>query len=204
MSTLEQEINAMRQIATALDPLDATARKRVIRYVLDQIGLGSSVANEESAPADIEVAPIAEASEARVTRDHASRAPDIRAPDIRALVAQKRPKSAIEMATLVAYYLAELAPDKSDTVSVADLEKYFKQGAYPLPKVVRFTLTNAKDAGYLEATGRGQYKLTPVGHNLVAHDMPSDGSPAPSNRARKSSPRSEGKSQRKRRRSGSE
>src|ERR1051326_3039754 len=80
------------------------------------------------------------------------------------------------MATLVAYYLAELSPEKKETVNVEDLQKYFKQGAYPLPAIVRFALTNAKDSGYLEPVSRGEYRLTSVGHNLVAHEMPTKGS----------------------------
>jgi Transmembrane secretion effector len=35
------------------------------------------------------------------------------------------------------------------------------------------TLTNAKNAGYLNALERGRFKLNPVGHNLVAHKLPS-------------------------------
>jgi hypothetical protein len=31
------------------------------------------------------------------------------------------------------------------------------------------TLVNAKDAGYLEALGDGNYRLNPVGYNLIAH-----------------------------------
>jgi hypothetical protein len=171
--TLEQEIEAMRQIASALEPLAHDARERVMKYVASQIGLAENLftagfRSDDEGAIDVDT----------VLPDDDDTAPENNAGrsviDIRALVAEKRPKSAVEMATLVAYYLAELAPEKQASVNVGDLEKYFKQGAYPLPKVVRFTLTNAKDSGYLEAASRGQYKLTPVGHNLVAHDMPSE------------------------------
>jgi hypothetical protein len=33
------------------------------------------------------------------------------------------------------------------------------------------TLSNAKNAGYLNALGGGQYRLNAVGHNLVAHKL---------------------------------
>lgn len=34
------------------------------------------------------------------------------------------------------------------------------------------TLTNAKNAGYLDAAGDGKYKLSSVGENLVAITLP--------------------------------
>jgi hypothetical protein len=34
------------------------------------------------------------------------------------------------------------------------------------------TLVNAKNAGYLDRIASGQYRLNPVGHNLVTHKLP--------------------------------
>ena len=78
------------------------------------------------------------------------------------------------MACVVAYYLAELAPsdERKDTVRVADLEKYFKQANYKLPEKMEQLPIDAKRAGYLENVGRGEYKLTRVGYNLVTQSMP--------------------------------
>ena len=82
------------------------------------------------------------------------------------------PKSANEMAALVAYYVSELAPagDRQSEISKTDIERYFKSAGFSLPADAGFTLVNAKNAGYLEA-GSGQYKLNPVGYNLVVHRM---------------------------------
>jgi len=99
--------------------------------------------------------------------------------DIRTLANAKQPKSANEMAAVVAYYLAELAPsdDRKGEITSAEINKYFKQANFPLPAAARHTLTNAKNAGYLDVgSGRGSYKLNPVGHNLVAHGLPSEDS----------------------------
>ena len=94
--------------------------------------------------------------------------------DIRLLKETKQPKGAIQMACLVAYYLQECAPtaERGDTVGTADLEKYFKQANFPLPKKLEQVLIDCKRAGYCESVGRGAYKLTPVGYNLVAHNLP--------------------------------
>jgi hypothetical protein len=40
------------------------------------------------------------------------------------------------------------------------------------------TLTNAKNAGYLDAVGNGKFKLSSVGENLVAITLPNDSGPA--------------------------
>jgi len=79
------------------------------------------------------------------------------------------------MAALIAYYLSELAPedDRRDAIGTEDLRKYFRQANYPLPGAIQYTLGNAASAGFFESAGRGQYRLTAVGYNLVAHGLPS-------------------------------
>jgi len=101
--------------------------------------------------------------------------------DIRSLKEQKRPNSAIEMATLVAYYLKQEAPkdERKDEIGKEDVDKYFVQAGFPLPTKTAFTLPNTKNAGYLETAGHGKYKLNSVGHNLVAHNMPRADNSAP-------------------------
>lgn len=78
------------------------------------------------------------------------------------------------MAAVVAYYLKELAPEgeRRETIKTEDLEKYFKQARYELPKEIDQVLGASKRAGYLEAASRGEYRLTRVGYNLVTHRLP--------------------------------
>ncbi|MCZ7600867.1 MAG: hypothetical protein M5U09_28280 [Gammaproteobacteria bacterium] len=97
--------------------------------------------------------------------------------DIRSLKAEKKPASARQMACLVAYYLQEHAPEgeKKETVSSADLEKYFKQAGFKLPQRIVQVLADAKGSGYFDSAGRGEYKLNAVGYNLVAHNLPKSG-----------------------------
>lgn len=94
--------------------------------------------------------------------------------DIRLLKEQKKPKSAPQMAAIVAYYLKELAAEgeRRDTIKTQDLETYFKQARYELPKKLEQVLVDSKRAGYVESVSRGEYRLTRVGYNLVAHRMP--------------------------------
>jgi hypothetical protein len=97
--------------------------------------------------------------------------------DIRAFKESKNPTSARQMACVVAYYLNEIATgeEHKEVVNRDDLEKYFKQAKYPLPNKLEQLLVDCKGSGYLEPTQRGEYKLTRVGHNLVAHGLPGKG-----------------------------
>lgn len=107
--------------------------------------------------------------------------------DIKTLKKEKKPGAATEMAAIIAYYLSEIAPptDRKNTVNKNDLEKYFKQANFQLPGSMRVVLPNAKQAGYFDFVGEGEYKLNPVGYNLVVHSLPRKTSPAPRKQARK-------------------
>jgi hypothetical protein len=98
----------------------------------------------------------------------------VRQLSIRDLKDEKKPASSNQMAALVAYYLSEIAPEaeRKDTINASDLEKYFKQAGFKLPKVISQALPNAAAAAYLDAAGNGLYKLNPVGYNLVVHGLP--------------------------------
>jgi hypothetical protein len=162
------ELEAIQQVLTALEALDAEARERVIDYVFKRLGLKGS--RQASPPA---ASPLVSPIVADVSSETGGDAVQGSVIDIRALKDSKAPKTDNEMAALVAYYLKHHAQgdEKKDAVSTADLEKYFVQAGYPLPKQPRFTLQNAKNAGYFDSAGRGLFKLNPVGHNLVAHGL---------------------------------
>jgi len=98
--------------------------------------------------------------------------------DIRSLREEKKPRSAVEMAAIVAHYLADLAPagERRDTIGTAEITRYFGQAGYRSQSDPRFVLSNAKAAGYFDSAGRGAYKLNPVGYNLVTAGLPRRGS----------------------------
>jgi hypothetical protein len=80
------------------------------------------------------------------------------------------------MTALVAYYVSEVRKDeqKGITIGKQDIIDFFKQAGFKLPGDPKDALTNAKNAGFLDSTGTpGQYKLNPVGYNLIVHDLPS-------------------------------
>jgi hypothetical protein len=160
----DRELQAMNAVVAALKPLQDNERKRVLEYVLGRFG---------TVPLQTSLATATEPLSAPPTTSLSVPAFTGAIHDIRSLRAAKNPRSAIEMAALVAFYVSELAPEgeRKNTISNADIERHFKSAQFHLPSDAAFTLVNAKNAGYLDNVGSGQYKLNPVGYNLVAHRM---------------------------------
>jgi hypothetical protein len=168
----DAELQAIRAVLGALVPLKREGRTRVLDYALKRLGMiGEPLLSASTSAGMRDSVEVSLASPTSETRGQAS--------DIRTLTKEKAPRSANEMAALVAYYLAELAPEpyRNQTIRADDIKKYFKQAPFPLPSSAKMTLVNAKNAGYLESAGIGQYRLNPVGYNLVVHGLPGESSP---------------------------
>src|SRR3989304_4551047 len=157
MSThIDKEIEAIGTLIKALGPLDAKARQSVLDYGTRRLEI--SVSNSKGIASSPEVSALLPGEPPETTHETA------RQIHIKDLVRDKKPRSAIEMATLVAYYLSHKAPQNElkQTVNNKDLETYFKIGDFKLPSQPKFTLANTKGAGYLDTVGGGEYKLNPV------------------------------------------
>jgi hypothetical protein len=159
--TLGQAIDA---IVAALEALPTEARGNALRAAAEHVGI---VPPRNAEPRD-RLGDLSGLQDEEDTRN--AEAPV----DIRSLKTAKQPASAYEMACLVAHYLDSLAPvaERQKSIKTADLEKYFKQAGYPLPKRIEQVLIDAKAAGYFDSAGTGSYKLNPVGYNLVVHTLP--------------------------------
>jgi hypothetical protein len=165
----DTEIGAIEQVIHALEPLDDAARERVLDYAFKRLGITESASlSAPEKPLEPNISPpVVPPSQSPAT-------------DIRSLREEKQPKSANDMAAIVGYYLAELAPEteRKTEIGTSDIEKYFKQAQHRLPEAPGKTLPNAAAAGYFDSASRGLYTLNPVGHNLVAHGLPRGASPA--------------------------
>jgi hypothetical protein len=106
--------------------------------------------------------------------------------DIRSFFTEKRPSSDVEAAAVAAYYYQYLAPEpqRRNSIDSALLQEAFRLAKRPLPSKTIYTLQNARGAGYLDSTGEtGQFRLNPVGYNLVEHSL------GESRKAQKNKPR---------------
>jgi hypothetical protein len=177
---IDKEVDAIKAVLTALEPLKPEVRSSVLGYVIRRFHV--SVNSEQDAEVQLGASTSAPVRDIEVREEQQSLPTHIKE-----LKERKKPRSAIEMAALVAYYLANLAPqqDRKDQITPKDIETYFKIADFPLPTKPEFTLPNAKGAGYFDSVGRGQYKLNAVGHNLVVHSMPRGEGRASAKKARR-------------------
>lgn len=164
---IDKEIEAIKAVLQALEPLPPEVRASVLGYVLRRLQI--VIAPQQHAPAAVGATAGTEPGS-----PEAQPQPQSVPIHIKDLKAKKKPRSGNEMAALVAYYLANVAPqkDRKDKITTKDIETHFKIADFPLPRKPQFTLPNAKAAGYLDAVGNGEYKLNAVGYNLVVHSMP--------------------------------
>jgi hypothetical protein len=162
---------AIDQVIAALDAFEEGDQQTVLRAVYAHLKI-SGPAVETSAPV---TAPLLAAEEQpKPIRPIGASDDSFGGIDIKSFKELKNPTSARQMACVVAYYLAEIATgdEHKETVTTGDIEKYFKQGRYALPTKLEQLLIDCRAAGYFENQSRGEYKLTRVGHNLVAHQLP--------------------------------
>ena len=175
MAAKDKELEAITSIIDLLRPLSGAAKSRVIEYVLKRLNMDALT---RSVPV-LGAPSLSSSGSAPVLAD------------IKTLTAEKQPRSASEMVALIAYYVSELAPEdeRSRTINVEMVRKYFKLARYPLPRAPQSALPNAVAAGYLENVSRGEYRLNPVGYNLVVHSLPRPSSPTPGGSAQRTLPR---------------
>jgi hypothetical protein len=117
--------------------------------------------------------------------------------DIRSFFAEKKPSSDIEAAAAAAYYTQYLAaePNRRETIDSDSLQEAFRLAKRPLPARTKYTLINARNAGYLDSLGEGgQFRLNAVAYNLVEHGL---GSSQPAEKQRPKSPKGRRRSSRK-------
>lgn len=185
--TEDEELAAIKTVLGVLTPLKPEARNNVIDYVFRRLGITAPAMAAPAQPAAPQPASLV-----------APTAPAVQSPplgtstDLRSLTEQKKPKTANQMVAILAYYLANLAPtdQRRDYIVADDIKKYFPQAGVQLPTGPHnMTLVNAKNAGYLDLLGSGQYRLNPVGHNLVTHKLPHVEGSAP-NRVKKAAKKS--------------
>ncbi len=163
---------AIDQIIGALEGLDQDARLTAISAACKHLKINQALDDEgDDASGDAQEEDDHSGGDATHSRTAKQSGKQV---DIRSLKSQKNPDSAKQMACLVAYYLQELAPkdERKKTISTQDIETYFKQANFKLPKKLEQVLVDAKRSGYFESAARGEYKLNAVGYNLVVHGLP--------------------------------
>jgi hypothetical protein len=167
----DADVKAISALIAALKPLTAESRLHVLDFVVKKFAIPLQITQDPILPAG-SIAPAT--ANVQVLAPAPAPAPP-RVVDIRSFANEKQPKTVNEKVALIAYYLAQLAQEgeRRDYLISDDIKKYFVQAGFELPSApAGVTLIHAKNAGYLNASERGQYTLNAVGHNLVAHKLP--------------------------------
>lgn len=161
-------VSAITTIIAALKPLDEKTRQNVLSFVLAQLNLTPPRSSQTFFDSD-------SAEPTNISVPIRSRSAEFFGQqDIRSLAEEKSPRTVNEKVALVAFYLKNLAPadERKDQISAEDINTYFPQADFELPQAPGMALTHAKNAGYFQALGNGQFRLNPVGHNLITHKLP--------------------------------
>lgn len=184
------DFDAAKKIVEELRSLPRESQERVLRWVSESIGVSIG------AGSSVHIAPQSSPSGSAPAPQPAG-PPVSSGRDIRSFVTEKAPTSDNQFAAVVAYYYRFEAPpaQRRDSISGADLQEAARLAGRKRLSNPRHTLKHAKNMGYLNNPGRGEYTINTVGENLVAMTLPGGAEAAPRNKrsAGRRSPRSAGK-----------
>ncbi|HLA04775.1 MAG TPA: hypothetical protein VJZ16_02215 [Syntrophales bacterium] len=158
------DLEAVRTIATALEPFQKTDQERILRWVREKIGLplgGLSSSLSHSMSDSM-------AGQSDVLPQHKSR-------DIKSFVLEKAPKADTHFAATVSYFYRFEAPETNRKVSITaeDLQDAARKVGRARLKDPGQALRNAVKNGIMDNIEKGAYTINTVGENLVAMTLPS-------------------------------
>lgn len=150
--------DAAKMIVETLKNLDQPKQLQAIRFASEALGLSAlSSAQPPLTPAPR--TPIAE---------------PVHSMDIKQFTDLKAPKSDQQFAAVVAYFYRFEAPEdqRRESIDAATLLEAARLAHRDRPPRPGATLNNAKNAGYLDSVGSGNFSVSTVGENLVAVTLP--------------------------------
>ncbi len=170
-SSTKSPLDAAQNIVRELAGMTSDHRSLALKFAMETLGLQLPAALLPVA------APLIRAHQQ--IPQHAAAGAD-HSTDIRSFTAMKAPKSDQQFTAVVAYfYQFESRPDdRKDSIDADTMKEAARLAGRPQVPRWGMTLTNAKNAGYLDAAGGGRFKLSSVGENLVAITLPGNGSPS--------------------------
>lgn len=166
-SSMKSPLDAAQKIVAELAGMTPDHQSLALKFAVETLGLRVPVA---SSP----VTSVVRSSES--TTQPAISSPD-HSTDIRSFTAMKSPKSDQQFTAVVAYFyqFEAKSDERKDTIDADVMKEAARLAGRPQVARWNMTLTNAKNAGYLDAAGSGKFKLSSVGENLVAITLPGDG-----------------------------
>lgn len=174
------DLDAVRTIVETLKNFKPEEQQRILRWAVEKAGLPSSIApaslTGSSAPAS-PAGPLVPSSHAPATAPSTNGAVDIKS-----FIDHKQPRSDVQFAATVAYYLRFEAPpaERKESIDKDDLQEACRKAKRDRLKNPYQTLVNAHTLGLLDkGSEKATFVLNTVGENLVAMTLPGDGKTAP-------------------------
>jgi len=166
------DFDAAKTVFETLKGMDRQQQQRILRWVSESLGVQalplpqvhSNILPLDSVPGDTTTNLTGTAHPA--VRQHPI--------DIKTFTSAKQPKSDMQFAAVVAYYYRFDAPpeNRRETINGDVLQEAARLAGRKRPPKPGMTLANAKNQGYLDAAGGGEYRINSVGENLVAMTLP--------------------------------
>ena len=172
-------LDAAQKIVAELNGMNTDHQSLALKFAMETLGLkltGLAPAQPAHQPQSVPTTPPPPSSSNHST-------------NIRSFTEMKAPKSDQQFTAIVAYfYQFEAKPDeRKDSIDAETMKEAARLAGRSQVARWNMTLTNAKNAGYLDAAGNGKFKLSSVGENLVAITLPGNGTAGASRRSTKKS-----------------
>lgn len=169
------DLDAVRTIVDALKNFKPEEQERILRWAMEKVGLRPFVAPAHSAQSS--TSPSAAATAFAVTPPPHPPSTSS-AVDIKTFIDEKQPRSDVQFAATVAYYLRFEAPpvERKDSINKEDLQDACRKAKRDRLKNPYQTLVNAHMLGLLDkGPEKATFAINTVGENLVAMALPGDG-----------------------------
>jgi hypothetical protein len=159
---------AAEEIKGILHGREKSEQERIIRWVSESLSLAAVPARTTGQGPPPLISPPAHSGP-----PHGGHAGE----RIKAFVEEKKPKSDIQFAAVVAYFhrFEASGPEQKDAITADDLREATRLAGWSRFKTPSVPLNNAVKQGYLDRAERGAFKVNAVGENLVAMTLPGAG-----------------------------
>jgi hypothetical protein len=171
------EIDALKRIDETLSALDGPARQRILLWVSAKFG-EPGIIPEAEVIRKPKAATQKRSKGSGTTKRSKSIPKQIKDLNLRPkgilsavdFVAEKQPSNMQHKAVVAVYYLKSLL--ELENVTTDHVYTFFKNAGWPAPTDFPNTLQQAGSRGWLDTAQASDIKVTPIGENLVEHDLP--------------------------------
>lgn len=174
------DLDAVRTIVETLKNFKPEEQQRILRWAVEKAGLPQSLSPLSPAGSSGTGSPTG--SVHPIPPPHAGpSSASSGTVDIKSFIDEKQPRSDVQFAATVAYYLRFEAPpaERKDYIDKEDLQEACRKAKRDRLKNPYQTLVNAHTLGLLDkGSEKATFAINTVGENLVAMALPGDGKAA--------------------------